>query len=116
MYSATGSFSTSNTTDVEPEHQAIPDKYSLEQNYPNPFNPTTRISFSLPKADFVNVRVYDMLGREVKILMNEYRNGGTHSVNWNGEDNLGQKVASGTYIYRITTGSFSASKKMVLLK
>lgn len=118
VYPAIGSFNTgkSGLTSVEPEHQVIPANFILEQNYPNPFNPSTRINYAIPKDNFVTVKVYDMLGREVNTLVNEYRNAGSYSVVWNGEDNSGQKVASGTYIYRITAGSFVATKKMVLLK
>lgn len=116
LYSSVGSFSTGNVTSVEPEHQVIPANFELAQNYPNPFNPTTSITYSIPKDNFVTIKVYDMLGREVSTLVNDYKNAGNHIVNWNGEDNSGQKVASGTYIYRITAGNFVATKKMVLLK
>lgn len=116
MYSSVGSFSTGNITSVEPVQQVIPANLELAQNYPNPFNPTTSITYSIPKDNFVSIKVYDMLGREVATLVNDYKNAGNHTINWNGEDNSGQKVASGTYIYRITAGNFVATKKMVLLK
>ncbi|HOI29973.1 MAG TPA: fibronectin type III domain-containing protein [Melioribacteraceae bacterium] len=116
VYSAVGSFNTGGLTSVEPEHQVIPANFILEQNYPNPFNPSTRINYAIPNDNFVTVKVYDMLGREVNTLVNEYRNAGSYSAVWNGEDSSGQKVASGTYVYRITAGSFVATKKMVLLK
>ncbi|MDQ7815960.1 MAG: fibronectin type III domain-containing protein [Melioribacteraceae bacterium] len=115
MYSNVQSFRTDGATSVG-DNQIIPDEFILSQNYPNPFNPTTKITFSLPGDNFVTVKVYDMLGREVKTLINDYRNAGNHTMNWNGDDNSGQKVASGTYIYRITAGTFVATKKMVLLK
>ena len=115
MYSNVQSFRTDGATSVG-EPQEIPNEFALMQNYPNPFNPTTKITFSLPGDNFVTVKVYDMLGREVKTLVNDYQNAGNHTMNWNGDDNSGQKVASGTYIYRITAGSFVATKKMVLLK
>jgi hypothetical protein len=115
MYSAVQTFRTDGPTSVG-DNEVIPDQFTLSQNYPNPFNPTTKITFSLPSDNFVTVKVYDMLGREVKTLVNDYRNAGSHTMNWNGDDNSGQKVASGTYIYRITAGSFVATRKMVLLK
>ncbi len=115
-FSSVGSFSTGNITSVEPGHQVIPANFVLAQNYPNPFNPTTSITYSIPNENFVNIKIYDMLGREVATLVNDYKNAGNHMVDWNGEDNSGQKVASGTYIYRITAGNFVATKKMVLLK
>lgn len=116
LYSSVGSFSTGNVTSVEPVQQVIPANFELAQNYPNPFNPTTSITYSIPKDNFVSIKVYDMLGREIATLVNDYKNAGNHTINWNGEDNSGQKVASGTYIYRITAGNFVATKKMVLLK
>lgn len=116
VYSSVGSFSTGgNVTDVE-EENVIPNKYSLEQNYPNPFNPTTRITYSLPQNSFVALKIYDILGREVKTLINNEVNAGTHSIVWNGTDNYGNKVSSGTYIYRVVAGDFVSVKKMVLIK
>lgn len=110
-----GSFKTSNTlTNVEEE--IIPSEFGLFQNYPNPFNPTTRISYSLPKNSLVTIKIYDMLGREVKTLVNNEVNAGNNFVVWNGDDNFGNKVVSGTYIYRITADNFVSAKKMILIK
>jgi len=114
-YSATGSFKTSGATAVE-DKEIVPTQFELSQNYPNPFNPTTKITYALPQNSFVNIKVYDMLGREVKSLVNNDMLAGNHSVEWNGLDNSGNKVASGAYIYRITAGNFVSTKKMVLLK
>jgi len=114
-YSSVGSFKTGGITDVSNE-QVIPTAFELSQNYPNPFNPTTRIAYSLPQNSYVSIKVYDMLGREVRTLVNSEMLEGNHSVDWNGENNSGFKVSSGTYIYRITAGSFVAVKKMVLIK
>jgi hypothetical protein len=114
-YSEVESFSTGKLTDIASEQQVIPLNFSLEQNYPNPFNPLTTISFSIPKDNFVTIKIYDMLGREVITLVNDYRSAGTHTLSWYGEDSAGQKLASGTYIYRITTAGFVTAKKMVLL-
>lgn len=114
-YSSTGTFKTNSVTDV-PNEQVMPSAYELSQNYPNPFNPTTNISYSLPQNSFVTIKIYDMLGREVKTLINGEMTSGAHSIEWKGDNQFGDLVASGTYIYRITAGDFVATKKMVLLK
>ena len=97
-------------TDVKKD-QNIPAEYSLTQNYPNPFNPSTLISFSLPVRDKVNIKVYDIQGREVTTLVNSTLDAGSHAVQFSGKG-----LASGVYIYRIQTSRFSQSKKMTLLK
>jgi serine protease len=89
----------------------IPKEFSLGQNYPNPFNPVTNIQFGLPKNSFVTIKIFDMLGREVSVLVNEYKEAGTYEVNFNAS-----KLSSGMYFYRIEAGSFSGIKRMVLLK
>ncbi|MCL4550040.1 MAG: right-handed parallel beta-helix repeat-containing protein [Bacteroidetes bacterium] len=114
-YSQTASFNTGTTTDVK-EDQVVPTEFSLLQNYPNPFNPTTIIKFSIPNSQFVTLKVYDMLGREVKTLISQEMNAGTHTINWNADNNLGSKISSGMYVYRITAGNFVSTKKMVLIK
>ncbi len=91
--------------------EALPDKFSLEQNYPNPFNPTTDIEFSLPSASHVTLEIYNVLGQQVSVLVNEYREAGRYTVTWNAS---GQ--ASGIYFYRLTTSYGVETKKMLLLK
>jgi hypothetical protein len=93
------------------ENKSVPDKFSLGQNYPNPFNPSTVISFAIPMQAFVTVKVYDILGREVKTLMNETKPVGYYEINFNASD-----LPSGTYIYEIRAGNFVETKKMILLK
>jgi len=88
----------------------------LLQNSPNPFNPSTIIKFYIPNTSDVTIRVYDMLGREVTTLINKQTTGGYHNVYWNGKDSKGENVASGVYLYRLTAGSFSETRKMNLLK
>jgi flagellar hook assembly protein FlgD len=88
----------------------------LEQNYPNPFNPSTTIRFAIPKTGMTRLIVYDILGREVRTLMNSDLNAGYHQIVWNGRNNSGSQVASGMYLYRIEAGSFISIKKMMLLK
>jgi len=85
--------------------------YNLSQNYPNPFNPTTEINFSIAKAGFVKLTVYNILGEKVKDLINGFMNAGSHSINFNAS-----KLSSGIYLYTITTDNFVQTKKMVLLK
>ncbi len=94
-----------------------PSDYTLEQNYPNPFNPTTNIKFSLPISKKVSVIIYDMLGSEVKTLIdNQEFTKGSYEATWNGTNNFGSKVASGNYIATMKFGNFTKSIKMQLLK
>jgi len=91
--------------------------FSLQQNVPNPFNPSTQISFSVPDGGAnVSLRIYDSAGRLIRTLVNGYEPSGTRNVSWFGENDLGQPVASGIYFYRLSSSSFSKTKKMVLLK
>jgi hypothetical protein len=91
--------------------------YELYQNYPNPFNPTTWIEFSLPREENVTLKIYTLDGREVKTLIDGVRySSGRYKVQWDGTDNLGNRVASGVYIYKLKAGNFEVSKKMLLLK
>lgn len=89
----------------------IPDSYKLYQNYPNPFNPATKISFSLPKRSFAKLVIYDILGRAISTLINEQLRPGSYEVEWNGSN-----YASGIYFYKLITGNFIETKKMVVLK
>ncbi len=89
----------------------IPNQFSLSQNYPNPFNPTTKIRFALPKSSFATLVVYDALGREVAILVNEQLNAGTYEAYWNAD-----RFSSGVYYYKLIAGDFTETKKMVLVK
>ena len=93
------------------ESGGIPDEFYLSQNYPNPFNPSTIINFKLPKDGFVTLKVYDMLGREVAVLVNEFKPIGNYSVNFDASS-----FSSGVYVYTIKAGTFVDSKKMVLVK
>lgn len=94
----------------------VPNTFFLSQNFPNPFNPSTVIRFGLPIEENVTLKVYDILGREVKTLVNETLRPGYHSVEWDGTNNYGSKVASGIYVYRIVAGKFVKSMKMMMLK
>lgn len=103
-------------TGVEIADNNIPAIFDLGQNYPNPFNPSTEIKFNVPKSEKVKIAVYNSIGKLVKVLVDDNLAPGTYKVTWNGEDNRGQKVSSGVYLYRMETPSFQATKKMVLLK
>jgi hypothetical protein len=105
----------SSVTSVNMNH-LVPASFMVYQNYPNPFNPSTMISYFLPNASKVKIVIYDMLGREVATLVNNFQNSGSHEVVWNGDNNFGEKVASGAYIYRVVAGNNIATKKMILLK
>lgn len=97
-------------TDVRPTGE-IPETFALEQNYPNPFNPTTTIRFQVPVLSDVTLTVYDVLGREVETLVNDSKGAGVYEVTWNAAN-----LSSGVYYYRLTAGSFSDVKKLLLLK
>ena len=96
---------------VHNNNNQVPDVYILSQNYPNPFNPATTISYAIPKAGNVELRVYDVLGRQVAVIVNEFRQAGSYSVNFNASE-----LASGVYVYTIRSGDFTDTKKMVLIK
>ena len=88
----------------------------LFQNYPNPFNPLTIINYQLTIDNLVTLKVYDILGREVKTLVNERKPAGSYTVIWDGRDENGQPVSSGVYLYRLKSGNFVQTRKMVLLR
>jgi len=94
----------------------IPEAFALHQNYPNPFNPITTLRYDLPENSFVNITVYDLLGKKVKTLVNTTQNAGFKSVIWNATNNQGNPVSAGVYLYKIQAGEFVQTKKMVLLK
>ncbi len=89
----------------------IPESYKLSQNYPNPFNPTTKISFTIPKSELVSLRIYNVLGKEVMTLVNEVKNAGTFEVQFDASN-----LSSGAYFYRLESGNFVDTKKMMLMK
>lgn len=93
-----------------------PDGYFLSQCYPNPFNPETRIQYAIPGRDWVRMSIFDLRGQLVRILINAVQEPGDHAVFWNGANDSGQPVASGTYIYVIEAGDFKATGKMILIR
>ncbi|MEZ4691591.1 MAG: T9SS type A sorting domain-containing protein, partial [Ignavibacteria bacterium] len=96
---------------VENNVTGIPSEFALNQNYPNPFNPTTNLEFGIPELEFVSLKIYDMLGKEVKTLVNETKPAGRYRISFDGSD-----LASGVYYYKIQAGDFVETKRMLLLK
>jgi hypothetical protein len=103
-----GTFAYSQEVEVE---VSLPLEYSLEQNYPNPFNPTTTIRYAIPQDNFVSIKLYDILGNEVMTLVNEQKQAGRYEMLFNASG-----IASGVYYYQITSGSFTQTRKLVLMK
>jgi len=95
---------------------AIPDEFAIHQNYPNPFNPVTTLRYDLPENGLVNITIYDMLGRQVKTLVNQTQDAGYRSVVWDATNDYGKPVSAGIYLYQIHAGEYMQTKKMVLLK
>jgi len=106
-------FNVNKLTSINPENpkQDLPDKFSLDPAYPNPFNPSTRIQYALPEAVNVRLTVYNMLGQQVKVLVNKKQKAGRHAVTFHSS-----QISSGMYIYRLEAGNFVKVRKMTLLK
>ena len=98
-------------SDVENERTISPLSYSLEQNFPNPFNPSTTISFSIPGQEFVTLEVFNALGEKVADLVNETKTAGKYSISFDARD-----LASGIYLYKISAGNYTQTRKMLLVK
>jgi hypothetical protein len=96
---------------VNPKGEVVPQNYSLSQNYPNPFNPSTKIEFTLPKDEFVTIKVYDILGKESEVLLSKDMKKGSFVIDFNAS-----RLSSGVYFYKITSGDFTDVKKMILMK
>ncbi|MEW5701763.1 MAG: Ig-like domain-containing protein [Candidatus Zixiibacteriota bacterium] len=94
----------------------VPAKFSLEQNYPNPFNSSTVVRFGLPHDARVRVEVFDILGRSVRTLLDEFKPLGVYAVDWDGRDNAGRTLSTGVYFCRIVSGDFESIRSMLLLK
>ncbi len=107
--------SAESTTAVEEIATSIPSSFSLEQNYPNPFNPSTTIEYSVQKAGNVRVKIHNTLGQLIRNLVNESKPIGEYSISWDGKNDSGRKVTSGTYFYQLQVGDFISTKKMLLI-
>jgi len=114
--SDTGEFVLSRAALGVGEGLSIPEVFALQQNYPNPFNPVTTLRYDLPENGYVNIVIYDMLGRQVKTLINQTQEAGYRSVIWDATNDYGKPVSAGIYLYQIQAGEYMQTKKMVLLK
>ena len=101
---------------VDDPNQGLPDKFALAQNYPNPFNPTTTIRYAIRDRSKVRLTIYNSLGQEIRMLVNEIQGSGYKQINWDGKDSRGNAVSSGLYLYRLQAGDFIQTKKMLLMK
>ena len=105
------------TVGIDDDVKVNPYEYALHDNFPNPFNPETQIRFTLGSQENVKLVIYDIMGRQVRTLANgDSFNSGFHVLNWDGRDNIGEKVATVMYIDRVKAGDFIADKKMLLVK
>ena len=104
------------TAGVNSDESLIPKEFALYDNYPNPFNPTTQIAVDLPEAATTEITVWNIMGQKVATLYSGDLNAGHHIVNFDGQDDNGQKLTSGMYLYRVTAGKYNATKKMTLMK
>jgi hypothetical protein len=116
MASEHDSGSTEIITAVDDDLPSVPEDFFLSSNYPNPFNPSTTISYGLPADADVRVEIYNLLGQNVRTLVDEHQSAGYKAVIWDGRDNSGSSVSTGVYFYRIEAGKFQASRKMLLIK
>jgi hypothetical protein len=105
------------TSGVGDDPQAVlPIQYELAQNFPNPFNPATTISFALPEPEHVRLEVFNILGQRVAVLKDGVMQAGYYDLSWDGRSASGASLSSGMYFYRLTSGTFEQTNKMVLLK
>ncbi|MEE9167621.1 MAG: T9SS type A sorting domain-containing protein [Candidatus Neomarinimicrobiota bacterium] len=103
-------------TAVDSDRNEIPEHFHLGRNYPNPFNPVTAFRYDLPEGSEVTLTIYDILGRQVRILIQGMEEPGYKSVVWDGTDDFGDPVSAGVYLYRIQAGDFTQTRKMILLR
>ncbi|MGH7598373.1 MAG: PKD domain-containing protein, partial [bacterium] len=105
-----------NDTGLDIAEPVLPKRYALSQNYPNPFNPATEIRFALPEASHGVIKIFSMLGENIRTLAEGEFAAGTHVVRWNAQNERGEKVPSGVYFYQLVTPSFTETKRMILAK
>jgi len=105
-----------NANTIVTKDAGVPKSYQLSQNYPNPFNAGTVISYYLAHTGTVKLDVFDVLGRTVRVLIDESQPEGNHQITWDGRDQTGEAIASGVYFYRLVAGDRAITKKMVVVK
>ena len=98
------------------QNNLLAEDYRLYQNYPNPFNPLTKIMYYLPKRSEISLKIYDALGREIRLLEEGLKDPGYHTLEWDSKDNIGNKVSAGIYLYQLQTEGYIKNNKMVLIK
>ncbi|MDZ7797036.1 MAG: T9SS type A sorting domain-containing protein [Candidatus Marinimicrobia bacterium] len=96
---------------MDDENDIVPHSYSLEQNYPNPFNPTTSFSYTLHEANNVTISIFDLTGRKIETIVDDYQQAGTYLMQWDASE-----YSSGIYLYRLSTNDFTTTKKMLFMK
>ena len=99
-----------------PDHEMLPKEFVLAQNYPNPFNPLTTIRYEVPAESRITIKVYNLLGQEIKTLLNTTKMAGRYEVQWDGKNEYGKEAASGLYLYRLETGKIHKTRKMLFIK
>ena len=104
------------STAVDNERNRMPAEFAIAQNYPNPFNPETTIRYDLPRASHVRLTVYDVLGNQIRVLVDNLENAGIKYLTWDGSDDRGRQVSSGFYFYRLEAGTFSQVRRLTLMK
>ena len=110
-----GSFIISNITDVYKSSNKLPNNFLVLSNYPNPFNPSTIIYYELPRAENIEIKIYDIIGREVRTILSKFQKAGIYNISWDGRSNFNKPVAAGVYLCRLKTKDQSKVHKMVLL-
>ena len=103
-------------TDVGTEISEVPSVFSLEQNYPNPFNPSTHIKYGLTENSHITLKVYNMLGQEIKTLVDEFQSVGSNLIIWDGKDNFGDLASSGLYTVQLKADTKVLTRKMLLIQ
>jgi len=98
------------------QEDIVPGKIKLFQNYPNPFNPNTTIRYELPEGSNVKIKIYNLLGKEIVELVNEFQSSGVKTISWDGKDKNGYSVDSGMYLYKFISNNYSQTKKMLVIK
>ena len=98
------------------EIHGLPDEFVMHQNYPNPFNPTTTLRYDIPEDGNVSILIYDMMGRQIRTLVNRNVSAGYHFIQWDGTNQSGSPVSAGVYIYILQSENYRSLKKMILLK